>query len=97
MRTARFPSSGGESAQPSWMQIPPETESHLRQTPLDAGHVTCDVCWEAKPTPVNRMTHRCKNITFPQLRLRVVNIDVLDFDSKQIIGLTGTLFHLLKE
>ena len=24
--------------------------------------------------PVNRMTHRCKNITFPQHRFRAVNI-----------------------
>ena len=31
------------------------------------GHVTCDACWGAKPPcPVNRMTHRCKNITLPQ-------------------------------
>ena len=26
------------------------------------------------PPPVNRMTNKCKNITFPQLRLRVVMI-----------------------
>ena len=36
-----------------------------KPTPLDAGHVTCDACWEAKP-PVNKMTHTCKNITLPQ-------------------------------
>ena len=28
-------------------------------------------CWDTL-TPVNRMTDRCKNITLPQLRLRVV-------------------------
>ena len=50
-------------------------------TPLDAGHVTCNACWEANPTgcwscdlwcilgtkpPVNKMTHTCKNIDLPQ-------------------------------
>ena len=28
-------------------------------------HVTCDASWNRDP-PVNRMTHRCKNITLPQ-------------------------------
>ena len=43
-------------------------------TPLDP---------EAEPpdteadTPVNRMTDRCKNITFPKLRLRPVNIAIV--------------------
>ena len=34
-----------------------------------SGHVTCDACWEANPPlppPVNRMVHRCENITLPQ-------------------------------
>ena len=41
--------------------------------PLDAdpstGHVTCDACWEANPSPhppVDRMTDMRKNITFPK-------------------------------
>ena len=39
--------------------------------PLDAGQVTCHACWEANqqpppPTPVDRMTDTCKNITLPQ-------------------------------
>ena len=29
-------------------------------------HVTCDACWKANPAPLNRMTHRCKNIILPQ-------------------------------
>ena len=41
------------------MQIP------LDADPPDAGHVTCDACWEANP-PMIRMTHICKNITLPQ-------------------------------
>ena len=31
-------------------------------------------CTEADPPSLNRITHSCKNITFPQLRLRVVKI-----------------------
>ena len=40
----------------------PQTETPRTEIPLDT------------EPPLNRMTHRCKNITFPQLRLRVVNI-----------------------
>ena len=36
------------------------------------GHVTCKASWDTTPPPVNRITHTCKNITFPQLRLRAV-------------------------
>ena len=50
---------GKRSAQPSWMQTP----SPWMQTPPD--HVNSDACWEANH-PVNRMTHRCKNIFLPQ-------------------------------
>ena len=28
--------------------------------------------WWGTPPPVNRITHRCENIAFPQLRLRTV-------------------------
>ena len=31
-------------------------------------------CWSTYPSPVNRMTHRSKNITFPQLHLRAVKM-----------------------
>ena len=31
-------------------------------------------CWDTHPPPVNRMTDRGKNITFPQLRLQAVKI-----------------------
>ena len=48
---------------------PPDADIPLGcRSPLDAdppGHVTCDACWEAAPL-VNRMIHRCKNITLPQ-------------------------------
>ena len=47
---------------------PPEWRPSRYRPSLDVDppcHVTCDACWEANP-PVNRMTHRCKNITFPQ-------------------------------
>ena len=39
--------------------------------PKGVYHVTCDVCWDTH-TPVNRITDRCKNITFLQLRLQAV-------------------------
>ena len=45
-----------------WMQTLPDPDPPDPDFP---GHVTCDAFWEANPT-VNRMTHRCKNITFPQ-------------------------------
>ena len=54
------PGGRGGSAQPPPVGRPP---------PPDAGHMTCDACWEANPHPqplVNRMTRKCKNITFPQ-------------------------------
>ena len=38
---------------------PPGDRPLLDTDPLDA-------CWEATPLPVNRMTHRCKNITLSQ-------------------------------
>ena len=47
---------------PQWTEtLPPLDRDHPRQRPL----------WIEDP-PVNRITDRCKNITFPQLRLRVV-------------------------
>ena len=31
------------------------------------GHVTCEACWDTHPpTPVDRTTDTCKNITLPQ-------------------------------
>ena len=37
------------------------------------GHVTCKASWDTHPPPpVNRISHTCKNITFPQLRMRAV-------------------------
>ena len=32
----------------------------------------CKACWDTTPPSVNRITDSCKNITFPQLRLRAV-------------------------
>ena len=70
--------------QTPWMQTPldadpPGCKLSWRQTPpLEAdsmSHVNFDACWEANlPPHVNRMTHRCKNITFNQLHLRAVII-----------------------
>ena len=37
----------------------------LNAPDADPGHVTCDACWEANPSPVDRMTHGCENITLP--------------------------------
>ena len=53
------PPKAAHHVDPAEMQIP------CRQIPLDADHVTCDACWEAN-FPVNRMTHRCKNMILPQ-------------------------------
>ena len=35
---------------------------------------TCKACWDTPP-PLNRITKSCKNITFPQLRMRTVTND----------------------
>ena len=45
---------------------------------LLVGHVTCKAWWDTTP-PMNRITHTCKNITFPQLRLRAVIIRLFLF------------------
>ena len=42
-----------------------------------------------RPSPVNRITDRCKNISFPQLRLRAVSIEV--FRGKATTVQKGTL------
>ena len=44
-----------------WMQTPLNANPTGRRSP---GHVTCNAYWEANP-PMNRITHRCKNITLP--------------------------------
>ena len=31
---------------------------------------TCKACWDTTPSPVNRITDTCKNITLPQLHCR---------------------------
>ena len=55
-------------ADPVRCRPPPPRQIPKMQTPPDGdppGYVTCDACWEATLL-VNRMTHRCKNITLPQ-------------------------------
>ena len=75
MCTARFSSSAGGSAQPpgcrpSWRQTPPWS-----QTARDAGHVTCDACWEANPhPPVDRQTP-VKTLPYPKLHLWAVQLN----------------------
>ena len=67
MCKTRFPSSGEGPVfpAPEPLDTSPCRQTHLdADPPPDAGHVTCAACWEA--TPVNRMTHRCKNITLSQ-------------------------------
>ena len=48
--------------------LPPHQLRHINSAPayiLLPGHVTCKACWDTHPSPVNRMTDRCKNITLP--------------------------------
>ena len=42
--------------------IPPETCCKA------CWDTTCNACWDTTPSPVNRITDTCKNITLPQLR-----------------------------
>ena len=56
------PSGQGPLGQrPPTGQGTPRTEDPLDRDP--PGHVNCGSCWDR----VNRMTHRCKEITLPQL------------------------------
>ena len=55
------------------------------------GYVTCDTCWEAiRPPPVNRMRHRCKNIT-----LRVVITDSLKSNTHSNRGTSEIWIHYI--
>ena len=47
---------------PPWMQTPLNGNPTGCRSP---GHVTCNAYWEANH-PVNRITHRCKNMTLSQ-------------------------------
>ena len=56
-------------------QLPPPplwALNHPRPNPLGVGLETCNACWDTTTPRVNRITDTCKNITFPQLRLRAV-------------------------
>ena len=57
---------------------PPGQSLPLTEPPPGQGSPQTDpLPFWTKTSPVNRMTNRCKNITFPQLRLRtVINFDV---------------------
>ena len=50
------------------------TETHQQCSCLYSAAWSCDLqgILGYQPPPVNRITHTCKNITFPQLRLRAV-------------------------
>ena len=57
-------------------------------------HVTCDACWEANP-PVNRMIHKCKNITLPQTSFAIGNKKALQQDTGvlsrgKVLSITGS-------
>ena len=57
-------------------------------------HVTCDACWEANP-PVNRMIHKCKNITLPQTSFASGNKKALQQDTGvlsrgKVLSITGS-------
>ena len=46
-------------------------------------------CWNTDPSPVNRMTDRCKNITLPQTSVAGGNnIAVSDFGVNNVLVLT---------
>ena len=48
-------------------------------------------CWEANPPTMNRMTHRCKTLPCPKLRLRAVKINMAD---GALSGKHGTFFTM---
>ena len=52
------------------MALPRIEKAPWKETPH---HVTCDACWGRDQT-VNRMTHMCKTLSCPKLRLREVNM-----------------------
>ena len=65
MRTARFSSSGGGGGGglPNHLSPRGRPPSPGFRLPMDAGHVTCDACWEATP---RGQTNTCENITLSQ-------------------------------
>ena len=71
-------------------QRPPRQRPPWTETPLDRD-----------PLPVNRITDTCKNITFPQLRLRTVTINHTCHECCQSFGKQGAhialsvVLHLL--
>ena len=66
----RDPLEKGPSGQRLQIETPLGQRPPVQRTPC---HVTCDVCWDRDPhPPLNRMTHRCKNITLPQTSLQAV-------------------------
>ena len=70
-------------------------KSHVR-----GYHVTCDwpmACWVViPPAAVDRMTDTCENITFPHLRLRVVNILAVLRITIDLKGIKRPFDNLLK-
>ena len=87
----RSPGQGSPPGQRSpWTEIPPWTEILPGQRPLLPGQRPP---WTEIPLPVNRITDRYKNITFPQLRLPTVKIRNLQCDKEKSV--LGNLLYYL--
>ena len=91
----RYPGQGS----PTWTEIPldrdpPWTEILPGQRPLLPGQRPGQrPPWTEIPLPVNRITDRYKNITFPQLRLPTVKIRNLQCDKEKSV--LGNLLYYL--
>ena len=65
----------GYTAPRVWAWRPPPGQTPQLTYPLGVGLETCNACWDTTPPPVwTESQTGVKNITFPQLRLRAVNI-----------------------
>ena len=67
-----------QSRPPFWEQTPPGEQAHPQEQASPCckacWDTTCNACWDSTtPTPVNRITDTCKNITFATSMRTVTN------------------------
>ena len=68
-----------------WGCTPPRPRGRHPFAPLHVGiHSPPIACWDTHNPPVNRMTDRCKNITFPQTSFAASRY--VQFQSDQLFG-----------
>ena len=82
----------------SWTPFkePPFTEPPLYRTPFIAPHFTANLPSQ-NPPPPHVHTNTSENITFPQLRLRVVKMFIFSYSKEPSLIFKGTLIREQKQ